>query len=71
MWLTVDSNSNDFGQDPAVWCLESRNSLERVELLVLSRETLGRVGLDKFNVDVVLLRNSKKDHGSGIALYSS
>ncbi len=71
MRLTVNSNSNDLAQDPAIGRLEGRDSLERIELLVFCRETVGRVGLDKLNVEVVLLRNSKEDHGTGIALPSS
>jgi len=68
MRLTVDSNGDDFGQNPAIRCLESRDSLERVEFQVVGRETLGWVGLDIFNVKVVLLRDSEEDCGSGIAL---
>lgn len=66
--LTVDRNGDDLCQDPAVRCLKGWDSLQRVELLVLSRETVRRVGLDEFNVEVVFLRNSEEDHGSGIAL---
>ena len=54
--LTVDGNCDNLAQDPAVWCLKGRNSLERVKLLVFCRETISWICLDKLNVEVVFLR---------------
>lgn len=66
--LTVDCDGNDFSQNPTVRSLVGRDLAHRVQSLVFSGEAIRRVGIDKFDVKVVLLRNGKEDSRSGVAL---
>lgn len=47
---------------------KGRNFSKLVDLEVLGRDTLGRLGLDSLEVDVVSLRNCADGSGTGIAL---
>lgn len=66
--LTVDRNSDRLSQNPAVWCHESRNARKLVQFLVVGRQTISGVCVNKFDVELVLFGDGQEDHGAGIAL---
>jgi len=66
--LTVDGNGNALVEGVAVCADEGWDLSELVDLEVLSRNALGRLGLDDFDVDVVRLCNSANSGGAGVAL---
>lgn len=66
--LTVDSDGNGLRENEAVGTLEGRDLAELVELQVVGRDTLGRLGLDELNVEAVLLCDSKERGGARVTL---
>lgn len=65
---TVDGDSNALGEEVAVAALKSRDAAQFVELAVVVRDTLARVGVDKLDVEVVGLRDGEQRHGARVAL---
>lgn len=66
--LTVDSDSDGLGENEAVGALEGRDLAELVELQVLGRDALGGLGVDKLDVEAVLLCDSKERGGARVTL---
>ena len=66
--LTVDSDGNALGEDKAVSALEGRDLAELVELQVVLRDTLGRLGVDELDVETILLRDGQERGGTRVTL---
>jgi hypothetical protein len=66
--LTVHGDGDALGQDEAISALERGDLAELVQLQVLGRHALGRLGLDRFDVEVVLLRDGEQSRGARVAL---
>lgn len=69
--LTVDGNGHALGEDVAISALEGGNLAELVELEVLGRDTLGRLGVDNLELEVVGLSDCKDSSAAGVALEDS
>lgn len=66
--LTVDSDGNGLGENEAVGALKGRDLAELVDLEVVGRDALGRLGVDKLNVEAVLLCDGKEGGGARVTL---
>jgi hypothetical protein len=66
--LTVDSDGDALGEYEAVGTLEGGNLAELVELQVVGRDTLRRLGVDKLDVEAVLLCDREKRRGARVTL---
>ncbi|KAH8637504.1 Gst,Glutathione S-transferase [Alternaria alternata] len=66
--LTVDSNGDALREDKAVSALECRDLAELVELQVVLRDTLGRLGVDELDVETILLRDGQERGGTRVTL---
>lgn len=58
--LTVDRNSNGFGQVEAISADEGRDAVEGVKQLVLGGG-VGRAGLDELDVEIIRLSNTQEN----------
>lgn len=68
--LTVDSDGNGLGENEAVGALEGRDLAELVDLQVVRRDALGRLGVDELDVEAVLLCDRKEGGGARVTLQS-
>lgn len=66
---TVDSDGNALVESVSISTDESWDLAETVELQVLSRDTLGRLGLNNLEVDIVGLCDSADGGGAGVTLW--
>lgn len=66
--LTVDGNGHALGEDVTIGALKSGNLSKLVELEVLGRDTLGRLGVDNLKVEVVGLSDCANGSAAGVTL---
>jgi hypothetical protein len=66
--LTVHGDGDALGQDEAVLALEGGDLSELVELQVVGRDTLSRLGLDELNLEAILLCDCEERSGARVAL---
>lgn len=65
---TVDSDGDALREDEAVSALEGGDLAELVELQVLGRDTLGRLSVDKLDVEAILLCDGEEGGGTRVTL---
>lgn len=66
--LTVHGDGDGLGENEAILALKGGHLAELVQLQVLLREALGGLSVDKLDIESVLLCDSKKGCGAGVAL---
>lgn len=66
--LTVDGDGNGLRENEAVGTLEGRDLAELVDLQVVGRDALGRLGVDELDVEAILLCDSEEGGGARVTL---
>lgn len=66
--LTVDGNGDALGQGEVVGAHEGRDEAELVDELVVIADALGRLGVDKLEVEVVDVGHGLDGNGAGVTL---
>ena len=66
--LTVHSDGNGLGENEAIGALEGGDLAELVELQVVGRHALGGLGVDKFDIEAILLRDRQERRGTRVTL---
>jgi len=65
---TVDGNGNALAQDVAIGALKGWDLAELVEKAVVVRDTLGWLGVDDVEVELVCLGDSEEGSGARVVL---
>ena len=66
--LTVDSDGDGLRENEAVGALEGGDLSELVDLQVVGRDALGRLGVDELDVEAILLCDSEEGGGARVTL---
>ena len=66
--LTVDGDSDGLAQHVSIGTLKGWDLAELVELEVLGRDTLSRLGRDKLELKAILLGDREQRSGARVAL---
>jgi len=65
---TVNGNGNALAENVAICTLEGRDLAELVEFAVVLRDTLGWLGVDNFEVELVCFGDSEEGSGARVVL---